>query len=337
MNNNYNPAPAKTFASVVYVGVVVAVTTLFISFILTAFPPDAYLSRIVMVIAGLLIGASSIAFPIALHTWTIEKTHRGWTTAFYYGEIGIMAVNTVVSFMTLLGQRTGYVVPEWALLYEPFSVGAIVYTLFAWGTVFLMDPEHKRTQQSRQLKDDFEKEVANKRMEFVRSIEGENAIAGAAASDIQTMLMEQRNGKKHFGTPVPSPIHDVAVDPQRGFVPRVPPMQTTVKNVEPRVGWDFATERNAGLGEYHAKQGVGLSPMAQMRADIPEGFVMLETPNNWGEVCKIGQQIPTVDDVGNRIIATVRADGQLDIVKHVEADWNTEVKPPAAADFRSPQ
>lgn len=81
MNNNYNPKPAMTFAAVVYIGVVLAATTLFISFVLTAFPPDAYLSRIVMVIAGLLIGASSVAFPVALHTWTFEKGHRMWTTA----------------------------------------------------------------------------------------------------------------------------------------------------------------------------------------------------------------------------------------------------------------
>jgi glucan phosphoethanolaminetransferase (alkaline phosphatase superfamily) len=208
----YNPAPAMIFAAIVYAGVVLAATTLFISFVLTAFPTNAYLSRIVMVVGGLLIGASSIAFPVALHTWTIEKKHRAWTTFFYYGEVGIMAINTVVAFMSLLGQHTDYIVPEWALLYEPFSVAAIVYTLFAWGTTFLLDPAHKRTQQSRQLKDDYESEVAKKRMEFLHSIEGEQTIAAAAAADIQTMLLEQRNGKKHFGTP------EVAVNPDVGFV-----------------------------------------------------------------------------------------------------------------------
>ncbi len=204
----YDPKPAMTFAAVVYVGVVVAATTLFISFVLTAFPANAYLSRVVMVIAGLLIGASSVAFPVALHTWTIEKKHRGWTTAFYYGEIGIMAVNSIVSFMSLLAANTDYLLPEWAALYEPFSVGAIVYTLLAWGTVFLLDPQHNRTQMSRQLKDDFENEVMKKRTEFLRSVEGEQAIASAAIDDIREMMSEQRTGKKHFGLPngsVPAP------------------------------------------------------------------------------------------------------------------------------------
>jgi hypothetical protein len=195
----YNPKPAQTFAAVVYVGVVIAATTLFISMVLTAFQENAYLSRAVMTIAGLLIGASAIAFPIALHSWTIEKVHHGVATAFYYGEIVILAVNTVVSFMSLLAKNTGYAIPEWALLYEPFSVGAMVYTLIAWGTIFLMDPQHKRMQQSRQLKDDYEKKVADMRMKFLGSIEGEEAIAQAATVDIQAMLLADRNGAYHFG------------------------------------------------------------------------------------------------------------------------------------------
>lgn len=125
---------------------------------------------------------------------------------------------------------------------------------------------------------------------------------------------------------------------QVGLKPRAEKSTTTqAPPEEPVTGWDHASERNAGLGEYHEKEGVGLSPMAQMRADIPEGYVMLETPYNWGEVCKIGQQIQTVDDSGNRLIAIARADGQLDFVKYVEADWTTEVKPATAGDFRNPQ
>jgi hypothetical protein len=209
MNNQkqYNPKPAKTFASLVYVGVVVSVSTLYISFVITAFPANAYLSRAVMSLAGLLVGASAIAFPIALHTWTIEKNHHGWTTAFYYGEIAIMAINTVVSFMTLLSQNNNYIPPEWATMYEPFSVGAIVYTLFARGTVFLLDPEHKAIQQDRQLKSNYEKEISNKKMEYLQSIEGEDAIAAAAYEDIRAMLLQQRNGKQHFGKqPTEKPI-----------------------------------------------------------------------------------------------------------------------------------
>lgn len=203
-NKEYKPEGAQVFGSAVYVGVVIAVTVLFISMILTAFPKDAYVSRVVMVIAGLLIGASSIAFPVALHTWTVEKVHRRWTIGFYYGEVAIMAVNAVVSFMTLLDAHTTYQAPKWAVLYEPFSVGAVVYTLLAWGTVFLMDPEHQRIQQERQLNMDFEAKTAKLRDEFLDSIEGEAAVASFATAQIQEYLATKTTGKKHFGVAVGS-------------------------------------------------------------------------------------------------------------------------------------
>ena len=60
---------AMWFGGSVYVGVVLAASTLFISFILTAFPADAYFSQVVMTLAGLLVGASMLAFPVALHNW----------------------------------------------------------------------------------------------------------------------------------------------------------------------------------------------------------------------------------------------------------------------------
>ena len=202
MNTKYNPQPAKIFAGVVYVGVVMAASTLYISFVLQAFPADAYLSRAIMTLAGILIGASAIAFPVALHSWTIERNHHAWTTGFYYGEILFLAMNTVVAFMSLLSRNAGYAAPAWAIMFEPFSIMAIIYTLGSWGTVFILDPEHKRTQMDRQLKDDFETEVAKKRLEFVRSVEGENAIAAFASNDIQNLLANRGNGKTHFGAPL---------------------------------------------------------------------------------------------------------------------------------------
>lgn len=211
----YNPVPAQIFGAFVYIGVVVAVTTLFISFVLSAFPKDAYLSRVVMTIAGLLVGASSIAFPVALHTWTFEKIHRSVTVGFYYGEIMIMAINAIVSFMNLLSKNTGTAIPEWALLYEPFSVGTIVYTLLAWGTIFLLDPEHKRIQKERerttqraekeQMADEkFQDELANKDLEFINSIEGEQQIAAVAIQRIRNKYGADRfsTDKRHFGVPI---------------------------------------------------------------------------------------------------------------------------------------
>jgi len=216
---------AMIFGAAVYVGVVLAATTLFISFILSAFQTDAYLSRIVMTLAGLLVGASMIAFPVALHLWVFEKTHRGWTTAFYYGEMVIVFVNTIVSFMTLLSENTGYVVPDWAVLYEPFSVGALIYTLLAWGTVFLLDPAHQAIQESRQFKSDFKKKVSAKKLEYLDTAEGHASIQAAADAEVMQTLVASQPGVKHWGagvsTPAPSVFTNSAAAPN-GTVPPSP-------------------------------------------------------------------------------------------------------------------
>jgi hypothetical protein len=192
---------AMTFGALVYIGVVVAATTLFISFILTAFPADAYFSRFVMGIAGLLVGGSMLAFPVALHKWAISGTHRKVTTGLYYGEMGIVALNTLVSFASLLAKYSGYTMPEWVAMYEPFTIVSIVYTLAAWGTVFQLDPIAKATAQELEAEQNFRAKVSKKKMEFLDSIEGENAVMAVAEADIAEQFAPERYRKeaKHFG------------------------------------------------------------------------------------------------------------------------------------------
>lgn len=199
---------ARIFAGIVYTGVVVAATTLFISFVLTAFPANAYFSRFVMTIAGVLIGSSAIAFPFALHTWAISDTHRKVTIALYYGEMGIIAINTIVSFSVLLAKYTGITIPEWVWLYEPFSVIAIVYTLGAWGTVFLLDPEAQARNNEKKAQERFNRKVSDKMLEFLDSLEGEDAILAAAQSKIEKQFGSSNfdNTPKHFGSQKGIPV-----------------------------------------------------------------------------------------------------------------------------------
>lgn len=193
---------AMAFGGLVYVGVVLAATTLFISFVLTAFPDDAYLTRFVMGAAGLLIGASMIAFPIALHTWAIGGSHRLIATVLYYGEMAIIALNTIVSFAALLYKFAGAALPGWISWYEPFSIGSIVYTLFAWGTLFLTDPMAKAKAKMLQAEQKFYDRVADKELEYLDSIEGEERIMIAANAKIEEKYGVQKFSKdpKHFGS-----------------------------------------------------------------------------------------------------------------------------------------
>jgi magnesium-transporting ATPase (P-type) len=229
IQRNKNLSNARSFGSVVYIGGVLAATTLFISFVLTAFPADAYFSRLVMTVAGTAVGASMLAFPVALHNWIITQQHRKWGVPLYYGEMLIIAVNTVVSFVSLLAEYTGYAAPEWVILYEPFSVMSIIYTVFAWGTIFLTDPEAQRRALNDQFNEDYETEVAKTKLEFVKSAQGRAAILKAANEEIEKHVNQARSGIKDFATGeyIRDKPSEIAVEPGKGFVPKgtqMPPL-----------------------------------------------------------------------------------------------------------------
>lgn len=189
-------------AAVVYAGVIVAATVLFISFVLDAFPADAYFSRFIMALAGVLIGGSMVAFPFALHNWAVHGWHRKTTAALYYGEIFIIGVNTIVAFAHLLAKNAGRPAPEWAVLYEPFSIFAIIYTLFAWGTVFLLDPIAAAKDKEVANLQDYKARIAQKKKEFLDSVEGEDTIAEAAAHEIfdEFNPANHKRVRRHFGS-----------------------------------------------------------------------------------------------------------------------------------------
>lgn len=193
---------ARNFGGVVYIGGVVAATVMFINFVLTAFPEDAYFSRVLMTIAGMAVGASMLAFPYALHNWIITKAHRFYGVPLYYGEMLIIGVNTVTSFVSLLAKYSGYDAPEWVVLYEPFSVASIIYTVFAWGTLFLTDPDHQLAAQERDAEAKFAQKVAAKRQEFLDSQEGEDLVIEIASQDIRERWNVDRfsGTKKSFGS-----------------------------------------------------------------------------------------------------------------------------------------
>lgn len=193
---------AMTFGGLVYVGVVIAVSTLFISFVLSAFDTKAYFQRIVMTIAGVLIGGSMLAFPYALHKWAISGTHRTVTIGLYFGEMVIIAVNTLVSFGSMLAKFSGYILPEWVSMYEPFTILGAVYTLLAWGIVFITDPAAKSTEKELVAEQRFRERVANKKLEFLDTVEGEDAVMAVALADITDSFNPERfaKDKKHFGT-----------------------------------------------------------------------------------------------------------------------------------------
>lgn len=193
---------ARLFGGAVYVGGVLAATMLFITFVLTAFPSNAYFSRIIMTIAGLAVGASMLAFPIALHNWAIEKKHRAIATGLYYVEMLFIGINTIVSFVNLLASVTGYAAPEWAVLYEPFSVVSIIYVIFAWGTIFNTDPEARNKQKKREYEQTRRSIIEDVKLEYLNATEGRADIARQAQIEIAESARKTDN-KSFFPAPAP--------------------------------------------------------------------------------------------------------------------------------------
>jgi hypothetical protein len=190
---------AMVFAGIVYAGVVIASTTLFINFILTAFPNNAFGSRVIMTVAGLMVGASMLAFPIALHKWAVSGWHRYIAIGLYFGEMIIVGINSIVSFAALLFKHTGAVMPAWVQWYEPFSIISIIYTLGAWGIVFLTDPAIRRRAAERAAKEKFYDKVQAKLDEFLDTVEGEEAVERVAVAKIQEKFNPDLNKKRHWG------------------------------------------------------------------------------------------------------------------------------------------
>jgi hypothetical protein len=197
-----NRGGAMIFGGIVYAGVVFAATTLFINFILTAFPDNAFASRVIMTIAGLLVGGSMIAFPVALHMWAVSDKHRYIAIALYYGEMLIVAVNTIVSFAALLYKNSGVAMPAWVAWYEPFSIGSIIYTLLAWGTIFLTDPQISRRAKERAAKEKFYDRVQQRMEEFLETEQGEEAIERVAVSKINDKFYPDLSKKRRWGNGV---------------------------------------------------------------------------------------------------------------------------------------
>ena len=190
---------AISFGAVVYLGVVLLATALFISYVLSAFPEDAYLSRLIMTIGGAMVGGSMVAFPVALEKWCIQGVHRTAAVVLYYLEIAIIAANTFVSFYVLMSVAKGWIVPEWLAYYEPFTILSLLYTLFAWGTLFILDPMRKITTQKLSAVQQREEMIAAKVLEFLNTEDGEEEIMKHVIPQLSEMLNTRKYQPKRFG------------------------------------------------------------------------------------------------------------------------------------------
>ena len=189
---------AMKMGATVYAGVVLVGTVLFISFVLTAFPADAYFTRGIMTVGGFLVAGSLLAFPYALHNWATRDKHRDAAVGLYFGEMLFFGANTIVSFTALLSSQNGYVMPEWMLLYEPFTILSIVYVIVAWGIMFWLDPEAKKKVEQIDTWQSFDDEVHKMIRQYPKSKEGMEEIAKQAKLRVAKMVVFDDGEPKPF-------------------------------------------------------------------------------------------------------------------------------------------
>lgn len=189
---------AMLAGAAVYAGVVLVGTILFISFVLTAFPDDAYFTRFIMSVGGALVAGSLLAFPFALHNWATRGKHRKAAVGLYFGEMFFFGVNTIVSFAVLLSSQNGYVIPDWMLLYEPFTIASIVYVIIAWGILFWLDPEGQKKAKQIDAWARFDDEVVKMIEKYPASKEGLRAIAKHAQARVDKAFALDDGSPKSF-------------------------------------------------------------------------------------------------------------------------------------------
>lgn len=187
---------AVGFGMAVYTGGIVAATAMFIFFILTAFPESAYFIRFLMVVAALCVGASAIAFRYALENWAVSGSHRKAAIVFYYGEIFLVGLNTVVSFAALLYRYGGNSLPPWVAWYEPFTIITIAYVILAWGTLFVLDPRSKAKARQIEVLLDFDNRVVDGMSNYLNSQDGLLAIQENANQRIRQSFAVRDRGPR---------------------------------------------------------------------------------------------------------------------------------------------
>lgn len=112
----------------------------------------------------------------------------------------IIGVNTLVSFSVLLATYAGWIIPEWISLIEPFTILAVVYTLFAWGTVFQTDPLAQAQAKKLSNIQALETMVADRIGEYLHTDAGEDKIKEHADRQIEQLMSVERYSQKTWGT-----------------------------------------------------------------------------------------------------------------------------------------
>lgn len=116
----------------VYIGVVLLFLAFYETLMVRQFAGNAVFVWIARV-GSLLVSANSIALPLAMHFWTVARSHKITAIVFYAGDIILMALN-------VLSAVDSAAMPAWVIAYRAYAPASIIYVLFGWAMLFITDP-----------------------------------------------------------------------------------------------------------------------------------------------------------------------------------------------------
>ena len=131
----------------VYAGAIIYADLMFLQIMRTTFATGV-LGALAMA-GAVMVGVSAIILPLALHFWFKPGAQKMWGFGFYFVDILILALNSILAYQLAQDGGLDSFFAVWALLSPASPVIAIV----GWGVAFILDPSNAFHEAIEETKD----------------------------------------------------------------------------------------------------------------------------------------------------------------------------------------
>lgn len=169
---------------------------------------------------------SGIGFPLALHFWTFDTTQRYATFFFYFVDISLLVLNTVLDYS--VNAHTSTAAMEWMQLYYAYIVPVTpIIAGVSWTIIFLLDPSSKESVMKEELKASTRATLAKKVNDAAKEVNITRMVEVAAANLVEDIV---RGSLGHYyASPLPpgrapdhQPMTMTEMMEEQGYQPSTP-------------------------------------------------------------------------------------------------------------------
>lgn len=124
-------------AALTYVGAVIYGDIMFLQVMGKAFP-SGIIGALAMA-GAVMTAVSAITLPLALHFWFKPGLQFIWGVIFWFVDVVVLALNSILAFAIASGNITD----SWLLVWGELSPATPLVAVLGWGLAFLFDPSQK--------------------------------------------------------------------------------------------------------------------------------------------------------------------------------------------------